>query len=430
MNLLFNEKPFPLQPINNRDDLFYPNLDLNISKIKPTALSLLGKKFPKKRMLTNYLKNKEGWKKLKEQNIENVVLLILDALGFQEFMNYSQKIKGRINSNGLALCSVFPTITSSCLATIHLGEMPINHGIVGQKIHFREVGNIVDTLSLLALNANGRSLTSAGVNVKNWLWCDFPLEEESEIMHIQLIEDYLVNKGLSKFIHEKDCAIGYASHIDCFAAAKRILENENNNKKKKLLDIYIGSTDAISHRYTPNSSELAQEVENIETFFIRMLSSLDPKVAEKTAIFIAADHGQESLVAEKKISVSREEQSKELDLLLAARGRSGRVTHLFSKEGKREELVSWFEEKIGDAGIVLTPRDYPKLLGKNANKEKVIERLGDVQIILGRNASLFFGHTGNFDPVFDLGLNATHGSLSRNELVVPFVFSTTNDLVR
>ncbi|MBD3191704.1 MAG: hypothetical protein GF308_13735 [Candidatus Heimdallarchaeota archaeon] len=426
---MFNEKSFPLQSIDNRDDLFYPNLDLNISKIKPTALSLLDKKFSEKRMLTRHLKNKEGWKKLQEKSIENILVLILDALGLQEFMRYSQKIKAIANSNCLPLCSVFPTITSSCLATIHLGEMPINHGILGQKIHFREIGNIVDTLSLLALNSNGHSLTSAGVNVKNWLWCDFPLGEESEIMHVQLIEDYLVNKGLSKFIHEKDCAIGYASHVDCFAAAKRILEKEDKKQKKKLLDIYVGSTDAISHRYTPNSKELSWEVENIEKIFLQMLARLDPTVAEKTAVFIVADHGQEPLLDEKKITVSRDEQSEDLDSLLAARGRSGRVIHLFSKEGKREELVSWFEEKLGNAGIVLTPEAYPKLLGRKANNKQVIERLGDVQIILGRNASLFFGHSGNFDPIFNLGLNATHGSLSRNELIVPFVFSTVDDLI-
>ena len=68
-------------------------------------------------------------------------------------------------------------------------------------------------------------------------------------------------------------------------------------------------------------------------------------------------------------------------------------------------------------------------MGKSANDPRVIERMGDVQLILGKNASIFFGHSGNFDNVYNLGLNATHGSLSRDELVVPLVISSVNDLL-
>ena len=116
--------------------------------------------------------------------------------------------------------------------------------------------------------------------------------------------------------------------------------------------------------------------------------------------------------------------------LLEARGKSGRVTHLFSRPGKHEEVVQWFKEKIGDNGVILTPEQYPELMGKGADSSKVIDRLGDVQVVLGKNASIFFGHSGYYDPVFNLGLNATHGSLSRNELVVPLLFGRIDDLVK
>ena len=106
------------------------------------------------------------------------------------------------------------------------------------------------------------------------------------------------------------------------------------------------------------------------------------------------------------------------------------MLHLFSREGKRDELVEWFEAKLAGKGIILTPKDYPLLMGEGANKEHVIQRLGDVQVLLGKNASMFFGHSGDFDPTYGLGLNATHGSLSKNELEVPLIVSRADELAK
>ena len=87
------ENSFPLKSIDNRDDLFYPDLELNISKVLPTALSLLGKNFPKTRLLNEYLNSKKGWNIIQKSKITNVILIVLDALGFEHFMRYSMIMK-------------------------------------------------------------------------------------------------------------------------------------------------------------------------------------------------------------------------------------------------------------------------------------------------------------------------------------------------
>ncbi|MCK5046759.1 MAG: hypothetical protein KAS22_09280, partial [Candidatus Heimdallarchaeota archaeon] len=85
--------------------------------------------------------------------------------------------------------------------------------------------------------------------------------------------------------------------------------------------------------------------------------------------------------------------------------------------------------KIGDKGVIITPKEYHKFLGKGANTQKIIDRLGDVQVVLGKNASIYFGHSGNYDPVYNLGQNATHGSLSKDELLVPLIVARVDDLL-
>jgi hypothetical protein len=414
-----------LTPLPGRTDLYYPDLEQNISKILPTALTLFGKKYPKNKVLIDRLNKKRGWQKINESEITNIIFIVLDSLGLKQFNEYSQLLKPKFETNGITLSSVFPTITSTCIASLRFGEMPRDHGIVGQKINFTEIGSIVDTLTLRTKKSYF-DLNSVGVNVKKWIWCDFPIANDPTISHTSLIESHIANSGLSHLVYKKPCSIGYSSHIDNFAAAKRILETPTS--ARRLLDIYVGSIDSVTHRYTTKSEVLRDEVEIIESLLFKMLRKLKPKLAKQTAVIITSDHGQENLTEEKTITVTTEEEE-ELGALLKNRGRSGRVLHLYSKDDKQAELADWFANKIGNKGVILTPKDYPKFMGKGANTQRIIERLGDVQVVLGKNASLYFGHSGNYDPVFNLGQNATHGSLSKDELLVPLIVARVDDLL-
>ncbi|MBN1328863.1 MAG: alkaline phosphatase family protein [Candidatus Heimdallarchaeota archaeon] len=415
---------FPLKSLPKRDDLYYPDLNDNISKILPSVLTLFDYKYPTNETLLTLLSKKEGWKRTQEIETSNILFVTLDALGLSEFMKYSKLLRKTFDLFGIPLSSVFPTITSTCIASLKFGVMPINHGILGHKINFSEIGNIVDTLTLKT--DMGVNLSQVGVNVKNWVWSDFPVSKIQNINHLAIIENYIANSGLSELVNEKQNAIGHYSHIDCFAAVQRILETHTSFKN--LIDIYIGSIDAISHRYTTESQTLMEEIQNIEELFFRMLKKLDAKVASETVVVITADHGQENLSSENKIIITSEDEAK-ISPLLKSRGRSGRVIHLFSEEGKQDEVVEWFSEKIGDKGVVITDEKYPLFMGKGARNPKIIERMGDAQIILGKNASMFFGHSGEYSSTYNLGLNATHGSLSKSELLVPLIIGRVSDLL-
>jgi hypothetical protein len=174
---------------------------------------------------------------------------------------------------------------------------------------------------------------------------------------------------------------------------------------------------------------LKEEINIVEQTLFSMLKRMKSKVAEETVVVITADHGQEALIKENKISILQEEEEK-LNDLIRNRGRSGRVIHLYSKEGKQEEVIDFFNDKVGDKGVIITPKDYPSLMGKGADNKKIVDRLGDVQIILGNKTSMFFSHTGDYDPEFNLGLNATHGSLSKDELLVPLIIGRISDIIK
>ncbi len=420
----FGDSLFNLKSLPGRDDLFFPSFEDNISKVLPSVLTLYDFKYPKNQTLLSSLDKKDGWKRTQENEISNIVFIVLDALGLNEFMKYSKLLRKLYEPFGIPLSSVFPTITSTCIASLKFGTLPVDHGILGHKINFSEINNVVDTLTLKT--DMGFNLSKVGVDVKSWIWSDFLLSNYN-INHILVIEDSIANSGLSELVNEKQNAIGYFSHVDCFAATQRILE-KSNTKQKTLIDLYIGSLDSISHRYSTDSLTLMDEIQNIEELLFKMLKRLDPEIASKTAVVITADHGQENLSSENRIVITSEDEEI-ISPMLKTRGRSGRVIHLYSKEGKRDEVVQWFSEKIGDKGIIFTEEEYPTVMGNGSQSSKVIERIGDIQIILGENASMFFGHTGEYDPTYNLGLNATHGSLSKNELQVPLLIGRVSDFL-
>lgn len=191
-----------LTPLPGRIDLFYPDFEQNISQILPSALTLFGKKYPKNKVLLDSLSKKIGWQKIEESEITNIVFIVLDSLGLMQFHEYSKLLKAKFETNGLALSSVFPTITSTCIASLRFGELPKVHGIVGQKINFTEIGNIVDTLTLRTKKSYF-DLHSIGVNVKNWVWCDFPMANDPTISHTGLIESHIANSGVISFSVQK-----------------------------------------------------------------------------------------------------------------------------------------------------------------------------------------------------------------------------------
>ena len=85
----------------------------------------------------------------KELNSKNVVLIILDEMGYEYLTNQgketflSKNIKGKITS-------VLPAGTSSVLSSIYSGCAPLNTGVTGWYIFLRELGVIGESITFSA----------------------------------------------------------------------------------------------------------------------------------------------------------------------------------------------------------------------------------------------------------------------------------------
>ena len=77
----------------------------------------------------------EGWIPERVLDAEQVVLLLIDGLGWNQLVQRQDLCPVLANSEGQAITTVAPTTTAAALTSITTGAPPGDHGLVGYKIH-------------------------------------------------------------------------------------------------------------------------------------------------------------------------------------------------------------------------------------------------------------------------------------------------------
>jgi hypothetical protein len=404
--------------------LFRPNYKRCIHMALPTALSFLGFRLPEQQYSS--LGDTTGLRKIMESNscfdADNVIMVVADSVGIEQFRKSSYLTNIYKESNGFELSSVFPTITSTALASIHMATTPGIHGIFGHKIFFKELGTVVDTLKMSTLSFGVRdALIRVGIDARALTYSSSPydLVEQQGIQHVELLEDEIAGTGLSNMIYKKQVARGFNSLIDAFSMARHALEDSQG--KKLIVNLYTGLLDSLSHKYGPYSDEYAIGMRFLDENIRRLIGSVKDSTAEKTTFVFLADHGQDPIDPQLEIAFSKSEIDEVSKYLRAPAGKSGRVMHFYVKEDSQEEVLQFLRRKVEDRGYLVPFEDAIKyFIGKTTDMKMSRLRLGDLVLILksGANAEVI---RDNSQSMREEKLRGSHGSTTMNELLVPFI---------
>ncbi|MGQ4833813.1 MAG: alkaline phosphatase family protein [Candidatus Asgardarchaeia archaeon] len=421
-----------LKPLKYDNELFVPNYELNVYKALTTAInSLEGVKVKNRDSLLSYSKIKKKLEHAEVIDSKYVITFLIDTIGFEN-VKYSNLLSKLVeNDSGTFLSSIFPTITSAVLTSISTGLPPEVHGIVGHKIFIEEIGNVVDMLRMSTIDFGyPDGLPSAGVDVRRFLWGTSVydnIETSEDLVRVKIALNRISKHGLSWIlVDDFSKVIGFDTLVDCMALIKKILEKYHD--KKVLIEVYLAELDEIAHLYGPYSEEYAFQMKIIEEHLEWLISHLNDKALDHGSIFIFADHGQNNFEKEKRITFIQDEIEHLNTFLAYTPGASGRVIHFYIKEGMIEEAINFLKTKIGNKGLVIESKKiissvYPKI----SNEEKVISRLGNVLVILKSGSSLKFPSEEK-EGIIERDLVANHGSLTSDELIVPYVFSNLGRL--
>lgn len=420
-----------VEPFVNDEDLFVPNYNQNIFMAMPTAFRMLDINSSDRKSLFD---NKNcGWV-LKENdclNAENVVNVIVDSIGTQQFLLADRLRKIYEKLNGIVLSSIFPTITSAAIPSIHFGLPPERHGIMGHKILFPQLGTVVDTLKMASVKAlNYDLLYRSGIDVKLLLLERgiYDILDEENVLHAELLPWNIAGTGLSHLLMTEKVSIGFSGIIDGFSLAKRILEKHEG--RKTLINIYVGLLDSMSHIYGPYSEEYRYALGYLEEILLNFIKRLNENIAKKSVLTLFSDHGQDGLQMEKKILVNEAEIAEISKFLSFPPGRSGRVMHFYVKEDCSQNVVEWLREKIGNNGLAFTFEEIQgKLLPETRDPDTIRSRMGDVILIMKKGAEMRTEkEEENKFEIIEKTFLGSHGSITFNEMTVPYLASNINKI--
>lgn len=400
------------------DEAVCPDYERSIGNLPATLAALLGAQLP------GCLPPlpPEIWLDM-APGLRRIVWVILDALGWLHFQRLleqdGQLIFGRLASNGrlVPLTSVFPSTTTSALASLWTGCAPAQHGLVGHEIYLRQYGLVMDALKFSPSGETKRGLMIERGLVPEEL---LPVPGLAQLLARQgtstraLISARLLDSGLSRL-----CFRGVAEVSDLITSADMWVQLRQliaaHSDERLLLVGYWGDVDEISHHRGPDSDSWYAELRNLgfslEREFLRNLSAAE---RHGTLLVIAADHGQLGGGPEEIVRLQDHPQLS--DYLLLPPSGGPRAAYLFARHGTADAVSTYVRQHLGHQ---LTAVDSAQalaagLLGPDQPAPETFYRVGDV-LVLGRGRHVLRHR----EPKFQV--RGVHGGLSASEMLVPLL---------
>ena len=210
-------------------------------------------------------------------NARNVVLWVLDGLGYAYLKQYSSCLQGYLRG---AIDSVFPSSTAPAITSLMTGYAPQQHAVTGWFMRLDEVDAIT---MILPFKARGgvfqHSVAAASLlgkgSVFSRLVCD------SHIVINQELRDSIYSCATSGNAQRH----GYSDLDACLATIQNLVQDSS---ARQFIYAYWPKFDALSHGYGVASPEVKAHFFELEQAIIELIDKLR---GSDTLLVVTADHG-------------------------------------------------------------------------------------------------------------------------------------------
>jgi len=370
------------------------------------------------------------------KKINNVVLLVLDGFGFNQFLRYykTHKFLAKLANKGdvFPITSVFPSQTTNALTTLNTGLAPQEHALFEYAIYLKEVGMIVNTLWFEQVGSKHRiRLLDEGFDAKilfNGKTIHSTLNEKgiNTFTHMTAPNAY---SACSKLIFEGSTVVPSMKTSDLIVNLRKNLER---NSGRAYFFVHLDTLDTIAHMYGPQSYEYGTELSAISYLLNKeLVEKITPKTAKNTLILVTADHGGVDVVPEETTylnwfpEVIANLQCGKDENRISPTG-SPRDVFLHVRDEKLTETRELLSKKVGKKAQVVETKEAVKncLFGLKGASNKFFERAGNLLILPYRNETIWIEDSEGRKNT----LLGHHGGLNKEEMLVPFAIVELNNL--
>jgi hypothetical protein len=332
----------------------------------------------------------DAWLPEPARAAEQVVLLLLDGLGWHAIGEHAGRMPTLAAMEGGPITSVVPSTTATALTSVSTGLAPAQHGIVGYRMR---VGTDIVNVLRWTVRDGGRPPDPFDVQRHTaFLGREVPVVTRSEFRNSGFTSAHL--RG-GRFIGWHTTAMLIEQCVRCVEAGERVVY------------AYYPGVDTVAHEFGLHDRAYRRELEATD----RLVADLRDALPAHAALLVTSDHGQVHLEAKSWIDVS------ELAPLVAAMAGDGRFRYLYARAGSSAELAEKARALVGDRGWVWTRAELLEsgVLGTGATGT-IPGRLGDV-VLAASDPVAFIDPSMANEP----NLKSGHGSLTADEMLVPLL---------
>ena len=348
-----------------------------------------------KRFGINYGNSSLG---LLNQKNKKLSVVVVDGLGWNLF----SRIKLTSDIYTLKTTSVFPSTTSSSLASLSTGLPPGSHGIVGYRAFFKETGSLVKPLEFTYASSHLNEALARMSRLTDLVKfrTTFEILRKRRIRSAVLLPEYLVGSSYSNLIFSGATQIiGYSDIWDALFLYGKLLDNP----KVRLVHLYLPYIDSLEHAYGEDS----RPAFDAAVYILDRLIHIQKSRRNYASTLITADHGHINLG--KRINLRSDKIL--LDKLELPPYGDGRAP-LFRSRKDLTVPLSRYDLKV------FSKKDAHTILGRM--DEKVSNNMPDF-IGVPLDDSYYEYDFNTLEKRKKRPMKANHGGLSEDEMEIPLL---------
>ncbi|TFG28834.1 hypothetical protein EU528_10605 [Candidatus Thorarchaeota archaeon] len=339
----------------------------------------------------------------KLQDTKNIVLLIVDGLGY----NYLREFGGdSILKKNLkeSISSVYLPTTGSAITSVMTGVAPQQHAVTGWFVYLREFGLI----SRILPYSNTIDYNNLGVDISNVVDVQSilaGLDRDYSLVLTKTIVDSVFTKNLTGRANRLE----YSGIDQFFSQIKNAIANSSN---KSYTYGYWPDFDAVSHILGSRSPDAQGQFHEFDMHLNHFVESIE---GTDTTIIVTGDHGFDDV---DPVQVIYTQDYPELnDYLIMPFCGDTRSVYAYVRSRKSEQFERFVESTFGDACDIFPSYELVDegWFGLFKPHPRLHDRIGDYTLIMKDGHAMMNCFPG-LEPLKMLG---HHGGASADEMYVP-----------
>jgi len=338
---------------------------------------------------------------------KNVILLLIDALGYEYLMKYFKNSYYTKNMRG-KITSVFPSTTATVTSSFYTGLAPQQHAITGWNMFLKEINTEIMFLPFRT------RLGKLDLKKTKFDWddvLDIPLIDSKIKNYNFVVPSRIIGRN---YINKDKNLYGFNTLKGMFSHLKKIVKT---SKKRTFIHAYWDTVDTLTHIHGNKSKIVKDHVKEIEIELQKFVKSIE---GTNTTLIIVSDHGQ--IDADKSKNLDFAKHPKLIEMLNAGVSGIGRVGYCYVKPSRVKDFEKYIKKHFSGLCELHKSEDLIKkgYFGLFKPHKKLIDRIGDYTIIMKGQGVIEY-------PRFSKKkhFKANHGGLSDEEMLIPLIVIKT-----